>query len=945
MTSPRKLTRLERNELYETLIEAFPRREGLARVAQFHLGVNLDGITPGTNLYGDVSELIVWVEAQGRMVDLVAGALAENPANVRLRTFARSIGLAVGAAEGGDRGPPEPDLLISRLPVGTDQFVGRTPELATLTRAWEDVRTHVVTLVAWGGTGKSALVARWLADMARAGWRGATRVFGWSFYSQGARDDRSASAAPFFDAALTFFNDPDPTKGTAWERGVRLAKLLREQRALLVLDGLEPLQEPERAGGRLRDEGVKALLRELAAHAKGLCVVSTRQPVDELQGFIDRTVLRVDLDQLGEVDGANLLQKHGVQGKDTERREVARAVRSHALTLALLGNYIADALDGDIRRWREVPLSTVDVRPGAHARHVMEVYDRWFGKGPERAILRVLGLFDRPASTGCILALRKVPPIPSVTDALVDLSDEQWNLAVTRLRKAGLVAMAGAGDGGSLDAHPLVRECFGEVLARETPRSFRAAHGRLYEHLRDATPDLPDEPERRQPLYQAVWHGCKAGRHQEALDFFMARIVRDPTDYGANRTGDIARDFAAIQESLIASSEDEAGDSFVSGSEDDVIVQDDVWATMKSYRARWQKKINQLIQEGGGRSYVSSDIYTRKWLQTMRISGIALRALGRASEAPMILEQLVRVADSLGERETAISLLGHCSIAGVLVGRLKWAEDQARSAVHRANEAGFQRQRVVAYAELGLVLHTRGEFARARAAYQEAENVQRSISPDRPRLQNVQGPSFCHLLLDQGATGEVLERTEETFTWATEDGVELARSLNHLAFGRAHMQRRERGAALHHLDEGVKILSRIQRIELLPMGLLYRAETHRFFGDLRTAEADVAAARELSANMMSYMCDVYMHEGHLLLCQGRHEKARERIDRARGVVSDCGYHRRDADLALLGARLALAERDPATARVACERAREVISTQGLRSLDEELAQVEAALKE
>ena len=38
-----------------------------------------------------------------------------------------------------------------------------------------------------------------------------------------------------------------------------------------------------------------------------------------------------------------------------------------------------------------------DVRQGVHARKVMESYQTWFGEGPEVSVLRMLGLFDRPA--------------------------------------------------------------------------------------------------------------------------------------------------------------------------------------------------------------------------------------------------------------------------------------------------------------------------------------------------------------------------------------------------------------------------------------------------------------------------------------------------------------------------------------------------------------------
>jgi hypothetical protein len=72
------------------------------------------------------------------------------------------------------------------------------------------------------------------------GWRGAEKVFGWSFYSQGT--DRLSSSDEFIDAALRWFGDVDPKVGSPWDKGERLAALIKKQRTLLVLDGVEPLQ-------------------------------------------------------------------------------------------------------------------------------------------------------------------------------------------------------------------------------------------------------------------------------------------------------------------------------------------------------------------------------------------------------------------------------------------------------------------------------------------------------------------------------------------------------------------------------------------------------------------------------------------------------------------------------------------------------------------------------
>ena len=66
------------------------------------------------------------------------------------------------------------------------------------------------------------------------------RVYGWSFYSQGT--DRLASSDEFVDAALRRFGDTEPAPASPWDKGERLAALVRRERALLILDGVEPLQ-------------------------------------------------------------------------------------------------------------------------------------------------------------------------------------------------------------------------------------------------------------------------------------------------------------------------------------------------------------------------------------------------------------------------------------------------------------------------------------------------------------------------------------------------------------------------------------------------------------------------------------------------------------------------------------------------------------------------------
>jgi hypothetical protein len=132
-------------------------------------------------------------------------------------------------------------ISLARLPVTGRDVFGRKEDIAFLDAAWANPQANIVTIVAWAGVGKSTLVNHWLGRMAAEHYRSAQLVFGWSFYRQGTTGG-SSSAEEFLDAALTWFGDPDPRIGTPWEKGERLAKLVAHRRTLLILDGLEPLQ-------------------------------------------------------------------------------------------------------------------------------------------------------------------------------------------------------------------------------------------------------------------------------------------------------------------------------------------------------------------------------------------------------------------------------------------------------------------------------------------------------------------------------------------------------------------------------------------------------------------------------------------------------------------------------------------------------------------------------
>ena len=249
---------------------------------------------------------------------------------------------------------------LSHLPQTGAALFGRDDELSLLDKTWASVgqadvaTTRVLAFKAQGGVGKSALINRWLDEMKRNNFRGATRVFGWSFYSQGVREQGAASADTFIAAALRFFGDAAMAASavSAWDKGARLAHLVGAERALLVLDGMEPLQSAQWVDrGQLRDPGLESLLRGLARQSAGLCLITTRETLAELGKKVG--VVERDLDQITAQAGRALLHAAHIGGHRCGIGKTGSALRS-----ARAGDFASGRLSARTTRPRHRPGET-----------------------------------------------------------------------------------------------------------------------------------------------------------------------------------------------------------------------------------------------------------------------------------------------------------------------------------------------------------------------------------------------------------------------------------------------------------------------------------------------------------------------------------------------------------------------------------------------------------
>ena len=364
----------------------------------------------------------------------------------------------LGGERAGVRGETDTKTYLDKFPLTRgpglreEKLIGREQELALLDLAFASstspsplegeragVRgsTAIVSLVAWGGVGKTMLVQHWLQRLQREGWFGAQRIYAWSFYSQGTKEDRQASEDTFLAHAIAWFGVQCEPTLSPWDKGRLLADAVAREPTLLILDGIEPLQYPPGPmGGQLRAPGVQSLLKQLARKASALnsqastlnlalCLVTTREPLADLADFQRRegspwgSVLRVDLGNLTDEAGAALLHHVGakragaaeIKPDDKELLAASREVDGHALTLNLLGRFLARAHGGDIRRRDLVKFEEADRKEqGGTAFKMLAVFEKWFAKSGEfgarrLGVMRLLGLFDRPAAPDCLAAL------------------------------------------------------------------------------------------------------------------------------------------------------------------------------------------------------------------------------------------------------------------------------------------------------------------------------------------------------------------------------------------------------------------------------------------------------------------------------------------------------------------------------------------------------------
>ncbi|MGO9172519.1 MAG: TIR domain-containing protein [Rhodomicrobium sp.] len=826
---------------------------------------------------------------------------------------------------GGPARKPQPFITaaipveLGDLPAAPDKLIGRDKEMELLRGAWESGKNAVV-LHALGGAGKSALLRAFVNERLAKGGNGAARIYGWSAYSQGSGEQKRADADSFMARALSDFGYEGPPIKDSVERARTLAKLVQKERVLLLLDGLEPLQDPPSLNrGRFKDKGLAALVKALGAQNPGLMVLTSRQEVPELEGFGD-LIIHHELEKLSDEAGADLLVELGVRGRPRELQAAVHDVEGHALSVTLLGTYLAEVCGGDIRHrdqfdFAHIVLSPAEqselltdktIVPAKRAAKVMRGYLKQFEKlakdnataglgGPERAILNLLGLFDRPADGPAVDALL-AKHIPGLTDDLFFERMEKasgWLFkspkivlerlpeakriarireAKGRLRKLRLLSKANPKDPHELDAHPVVRAFFAGRLEETAPEAAKAAHEVLYRHYAAAAPDLPDTLDEMQPLFHAVQHGVRGGHAQAAYDeIFQRRMMRHNDFHLLHVLGAFAP--------LIAT-------------------------CASFFEAPWRTP--------------RRDLRPREQAWLLGAAASALASLGRSRDSVEPRRASLDMCVDLGNWRDAANAANSLCQDLLIQGKVNDAIQIGNLAVNYANRAQSTQMLGFALSDLANACTQAGAFDIAIELSQKLEETLGTAA------YGFQGYKYGDLLLARGEVTEALTRGRYQLDLAERY---LGKGLGlhdigyaHLLMGLAQDALGDREATVS-FDAAVTGFRKSGMTDELPKALLARAAHRRrraAAGETSLVEgirADLAEVEDIAGEEMRlYLTDLALERARLALdvpaafdsAQAARAEAQAQTAKAAALIAETGYRRRDGELAELKARLAAA---------------------------------------
>ena len=789
----------------------------------------------------------------GRKIAITLGQAAQAAQAAHTAHTAQAAQAATGPSPAAGAAPAPvrpPELRVVHALQPAPHFQGRATLVNTLS-AWVDDTAspdRIHALVAAGGTGKTAIVEQVLQQLQQR-WPtpGAGSVLVWSFYEKPDAD------AFLRECGQLFLGEPDdaPPGG----RLERLQRGLRDGRPhLLVLDGLERVQAEAgpasglgRVRGELEDTALRLLLQAIAAGlGRTRALLTSRFALADLRDWQHRGVVETPLDDLPASAARQVLRGWGVAGADAQLDAVAAQVGRHALSVAVIGSYLANFEGGRIEAAAGFKLDDVagDEPKAAKLSRVLAFYAQRL-PADERELLTRLAVFPR----GITLALLGVllDAGGTVAGLLVDARPALPRL-LARLVGRGLVFCYRGPDATlTWTAHPFVRERFAQLLDIPASEVFGAVAQRLGQGLDRRPENKPHEVALLDRYEQLIEATRLAGRVQEAFDLYWFGLGGDA--HLGKVLGDYARGHRILR-------------GFVPASGD---------------LARFAEELTP-----SGQSVGLNDL------------ALMARRLGRLQEALPVRQEDDERKHRLNDGEETSIGLQNTSEMSCDLGLLRQALDTANRALAEASRAESQRERSNSLAYRARATHLAGDIPTAQADFAAATALE-----NNPLLYSLRGQYHAGHLMDSGdyATGRTL--IEAGLAITRDEGWNYELPAWHALLARL---------ALAEGQDPQSHLSAIRTWTARSGDMQWIIEAHTLAARHALAQADLATARAEADDGLrqARLCGYRLKEIELLVtlsaihlawpdAAAALASARQALDLS--TAPDCGYAWGEADAA------------------------------------------------
>lgn len=416
--------------------------------------------------------------------------------------------------------------LLHAIPIDPN-FVGRNEEIDFLNKAWVSSGTYLVSVIAWGGFGKSILVRHWLEQVKNPSFsRKPKKMLWWSFY-------QNKSIDAFIEASVTLLTPKNQKLKNLYhhtEEGFDvLISLLNEQPSILVLDGFEEMQYSQAGDyfGKCINYQLMNFIRRICEGdcPNCLCVITSRLPINGVNSFNNKSYFDINLEDrpLHVDDARRLLKSYGVKGSTDQLDSIIEDHGSHPLAMVTISTLLSNFFDGNAKKVMDMP-SVTSPDSGIGNRFKLWSTFSWYDSllsDTERYILRVISLFRQIAPWKLLFSFLKTDKESQKRICDLTLSEIEIKSVCFHLSQLRLIRFDIGTD--TYTMHPLWKTFFELSIPNKDVINY---HKLLFDILRQEALARPSTLQEMWPLIEAVYHGCKCGHIEESLNIFRERIER-----------------------------------------------------------------------------------------------------------------------------------------------------------------------------------------------------------------------------------------------------------------------------------------------------------------------------------------------------------------------------------------------------------------------------------